>query len=295
MVNENDRFKKAPGVKSSINNIINGKFIKITDEFKPSYVVGITGKQMSRVNVIGIIISDINNNETNADFLLDDATGSVTIRTFDEKIIGKLNDFGTGNLVMIIGKPREFNDSIYIVPEIIKELKNNKWVNLRKKELSVLEDGIEIKTTTPKSHITKEESYEEPKNELDSSAMEGKSKYVESAGVEKESISKESNQKDIDYNEDSNKETKNQDTDIKETDDAVNLNSKSKANKTNFEPTENPFDKIIRIIGELDEGRGADYEGVIEKANLDKTEEIINNLLLEGEIFEISPGKLKVL
>ena len=44
MVNENDRFKKAPGVKSSVNNIINGEFVKISDEFKPSYVIGLTGK-----------------------------------------------------------------------------------------------------------------------------------------------------------------------------------------------------------------------------------------------------------
>lgn len=320
MVNENDRFKRATGVKSSINNIINGEFVKITDEFKPSYVVGLTGKQMARANVIGIVVTDINNNESNADFMIDDSTGSITVRTFDEKVIGKLENIGTGSTVMIIGKPREFNDSIYLVPEIIRELKDSKWIDLRKKELSVLEKGIPIKTPEPRAPITTEESFAKPVEkvkEVDPVAMEGKSKYVESAGSEKETVEKteeeiksesdssEENEKvDMDdFAKELNAESTEENKSEEPKEDSVevtpkepeNLNDPSKAVKTDFEPKENPFDKIVRVINDLDEGRGADFEAVVQKSGIEKAEDIVNNLLLEGEIFEISPGKLKVL
>lgn len=49
---------------------------------------------------------------------------------------------------------------------------------------------------------------------------------------------------------------------------------------------------VIGFIKKLDVGKGADYEEVLEKA---KNEKIITALLEDGEIFEIKPGKLKVL
>ena len=49
---------------------------------------------------------------------------------------------------------------------------------------------------------------------------------------------------------------------------------------------------VLGFIRVLDKGEGADYEEVLEKA---RDEKILKNLLEEGEIFEIRPGKLKVL
>ena len=45
----------------------------------------------------------------------------------------------------------------------------------------------------------------------------------------------------------------------------------------------------------MDNGDGADTEDIITSANMDNTEDIIKSLLEEGEIFEVRPGKLKVL
>ena len=52
---------------------------------------------------------------------------------------------------------------------------------------------------------------------------------------------------------------------------------------------------IISIIRELDNGGGADIDEVIKKCGLKSGEELINSLLLEVDILEIKPGKLKVL
>jgi len=53
--------------------------------------------------------------------------------------------------------------------------------------------------------------------------------------------------------------------------------------------------KIFRLIKEMDQGNGVEIDEVVSKSKVEKAEEIINKLLRAGEIFEIKPGKLKVL
>ena len=59
--------------------------------------------------------------------------------------------------------------------------------------------------------------------------------------------------------------------------------------------TVNYSQAIIDAINELDEGEGATTSKVIEQTRLDNTEQYIETLINEGEIFEIRPGQLKVL
>jgi RPA family protein len=58
----------------------------------------------------------------------------------------------------------------------------------------------------------------------------------------------------------------------------------------------NNAEKIIGIIARMDSGEGALIEEVISESSLGELgEQIINQLLLDGEIFEIKPGVIKVL
>jgi hypothetical protein len=58
---------------------------------------------------------------------------------------------------------------------------------------------------------------------------------------------------------------------------------------------ESPYQKMLNIIRNLDSGNGADYQEVIVTSGIKDSERILNTLLEEGEIFEIRPGRLKVL
>ncbi|MBI2550011.1 hypothetical protein HYV83_02415 [Candidatus Woesearchaeota archaeon] len=53
--------------------------------------------------------------------------------------------------------------------------------------------------------------------------------------------------------------------------------------------------EIYRMIKELDAGRGADMMEVVAKAASENSEQLIKEMLLAGDLFEIVPGKLKVL
>lgn len=63
-----------------------------------------------------------------------------------------------------------------------------------------------------------------------------------------------------------------------------------------------PLDKIInkaeiicKIIEDEDKGSGVLIKDVVEKSNMDGCEKIINQLLENGDIFMVQPGKVKVL
>jgi RPA family protein len=52
---------------------------------------------------------------------------------------------------------------------------------------------------------------------------------------------------------------------------------------------------IISIIRKLDSGDGADFNEVIKRSKDPNAEKVLNNLIKIGELFEIKPGKIKVL
>ena len=52
---------------------------------------------------------------------------------------------------------------------------------------------------------------------------------------------------------------------------------------------------IFSLIRKLDKGDGVDLNEIIEVSNKEDTEKIINNMIKVGELFEIRPGKIKIL
>ncbi|MEM2131134.1 MAG: hypothetical protein QXM96_01175 [Candidatus Woesearchaeota archaeon] len=56
-----------------------------------------------------------------------------------------------------------------------------------------------------------------------------------------------------------------------------------------------PYQKIINTIAALDKGDGVDINDIINSTNIKNCENLINNLIEEGDVFEISPGKVKLL
>ena len=56
-----------------------------------------------------------------------------------------------------------------------------------------------------------------------------------------------------------------------------------------------PFQKIIKMIKELDKGEGVFVDDIIEKSPINDTEKIIERMMEKGEIFQIATGKIKVL
>ncbi len=120
-------FQRSTAKICNVKDLISNKFIK-KEGWDPSYVLSEYGKLM-RINIIGVIVSKNNN-----DCTFDDGTGKIIVRNFIDNINAKI-----GDVVTVIGKPRIFNNEVFVNAEIIKPLKNKKWVEYRKKLLTLRE------------------------------------------------------------------------------------------------------------------------------------------------------------
>ncbi|MDO8655981.1 MAG: hypothetical protein Q7K45_01975 [Nanoarchaeota archaeon] len=84
-----------------------------------------------RVNVVAtILIKEKVGNITNV--LVDDGTGQVVLRFFEP--LPLIEQIQIGNTILIIGKPRMYNQEVYLSPEIVKKVAPA-WLQIRKKEL----------------------------------------------------------------------------------------------------------------------------------------------------------------
>ena len=198
--------------KVRVKDILNSKYIK-TEGFAPNYLE-IEGKEVSRTNLIGVIVEkiDLNNYQT---LSIDDETGKISARTFENDVL--LDKIAIGDIVLIIGKPREFSSEEYLLIETIKKI-NPIWAKVRNLEL----------------------------------------------------------RKNVSYNGNSSG------------------NENSGNNNAIAVGDLKPTNQIIQLIKELDTGVGVSIETLSSK-NIKDVDKIIDILLKEGDIFEIKPGKLKVL
>jgi len=226
-------------------DIKNGIYVRVEGKWDPNFIQTTDGRKFSRVNVIAIIASEPVPEMNFNTFIIDDGSARLTIRVFDDLKF----DVKLGDAVLIIGRPREYNQQIFIVPEIIKIIENQKWIEYRK---------LELDNYSPIENVIIKENPIEEKN---------KNPPIEDEIVEiqKDEITKEEDEIIVDDNEESSDVSK------------------------------SPVEIIINTIKKLDEGAGAEVEEVISISNVSNAEKIIDNLLKEGEIFEITSGMIKVL
>ncbi|HIH31067.1 TPA: hypothetical protein HA235_00005 [Candidatus Woesearchaeota archaeon] len=208
MADAKPEIKRQTAFKCSIQALNKGIFVK-RPGWESSYLMTECG-DFSRVNLIAVVVDKENNVLT-----LDDGTGKITARSFDNAQL--MDSIGVGDILLMIARPREYNNQIYLTIEIIKKIDNKLWINYRRKELALIKKIRDVVKKPSEPAIQESTS---------------------------------------------------------------TLNSR---------------EKILSIIKELDKGEGANIDDVINFSKTGNAEDIVQDLLLRGEIFEIRAGKLKVM
>lgn len=216
--------QRQPAIKAWIKELLEGSYVSQSG-WEPNFLKTIAG-DVARANLFGVIVSKTSTDLFNYEFfVLDDGSGRITIRTFEKNTI--LNDFNIGEIVSIIGRPREYGKEIYIAPEIIRKIDNPLWIEVRKLELQAR------KMKTEANNSQKSQNKDE---------------------INKEEIIIE-------------------------------------------EVISTPKEYIMKIIKDNDRGEGFSIEEIIQltKTKNPNSQETINQLMQNGDIFEVKPGKVKVL
>ncbi len=125
--------KRQIAYKVRVSDILNGIFIK--DGISAGYV-RLNDAIVSRVNLIATVVYKSEQQSAYASAIVDDGTGKILLRSFENANFFSKVD--VGDAVLVIGKIREFNDERYVLPEIFKKINNPAWMNLRAMELKNL-------------------------------------------------------------------------------------------------------------------------------------------------------------
>ena len=102
-----------------ISELLSASFLQ--QEETPSAVALKDGRILQRIRLYGIAVST-------DELVVDDGTGSILVRTFDKTWLAKI-----GDPVLVIGRPRVYNQLPYLLGEIVKKT-DSKWLELRKKQ-----------------------------------------------------------------------------------------------------------------------------------------------------------------
>ena len=105
--------------------------------------IEVAHKKIFRVNIIANVIDKYESENPEKQYsalTLDDASGQMRVKTFggDTK---KLSDVNIGDTILVVGQLRYFNNELYVIPEIIRQL-DEKWLIVRKLELDEQYDAL---------------------------------------------------------------------------------------------------------------------------------------------------------
>jgi len=119
-----------------ICDIVNGVFFHGSkEEMRASYVITAFGEKISRVNVIGSVTDVfLSENGNYGSVTVDDGTATVRAKVFGDGVV-LIKDVAAGNLVLVIGKVKEYNGEIYVNAEIVRRIEDPNYENLRKLEI----------------------------------------------------------------------------------------------------------------------------------------------------------------
>lgn len=217
-------YTRQTAIPCSVGELRSGTWLQNTG-IAPSGVQTARGL-LSRVSIIGVIVD----NPDDGSFMIDDGSGTIRVRTFDAGPTASKTE--VGNLVLVIGRLREYSGERYIGLEICKAVSNPAWATYRKKEIEYFAENFVVEENVAQS----------AQREADSDSQTAQ----------------------------------------------ISVHVPESAPK-------NPFERIIGMIKELDDGSGAPIDDVLAKVQHPDAKRITNTLLEEGEIFEIKPGRVKVL
>jgi len=123
-------FKRATAYKLKIGDIFSGKKILDGERFN---FLELGDKKISRVNLVANVIEKYSSGEkAYVSLTIDDASGQIRIKIFGDDV-AKFSEINQGDSVLVIGMLRNYNDEIYITPEIIRK-QDPRYLLVRKLE-----------------------------------------------------------------------------------------------------------------------------------------------------------------
>jgi len=116
-------------------HITSGQWVK-KEGLEPSYILSRAGEKIARARVMGTVVNKfVAEDGSFASITIDDGTDTVRCKTF--KTVKPLDTVEVGELVDAIGKVREYNEEVYMIPEVVAKVTDPNWELLRRAEIAL--------------------------------------------------------------------------------------------------------------------------------------------------------------
>ena len=182
---------RQPAIRTRISDILKGKFVK-KEGLEPSYILTELGQKISRANFVGTIVDKFMSEDGNySNITIDDDSDSIRVKAFRENS-NIFDNLEVGDLVVVIGKVRDYADEKYIIPDIVKKIADPNYETLHRleilKQLLTQRKALEIiKNEKDKFASLEELKVQAKKDNIDEDIVEG---ILESLSTEEESKEK---------------------------------------------------------------------------------------------------------
>lgn len=264
--------------KVQIGDLVNGRFVEVEGKWEPNYLITPMGQKVSRVRVMGRILAKFTNEEGSYGSLtIDDTTGAIRLKAFRTEL-QLFKDPQIGDLVDCVCKVRTYLDEVYLTPETVAVLDNPNWELLRRLELAQeRRRQTGLKETVLK---TLDESGGDSTRAKEMLAQKGIPGDIVDAIISAPAqVTSEETAATMSV-EPAQHEEQQEAAAPKEEEGA-----RSAENKV----------KVMKVLEEAGGRDGADYGIILQKSGLEAhvLDEVIRELITDGEIFEPKSGRFK--
>lgn len=265
--------------KVPISDLLNGRYVEVEGKWEPNYLVTPMGQKVSRVRVMGRILAKFTNEEGSyGSMTVDDTTGAIRLKAFRTEL-RLFKEPQLGDLVDCVCKIRKYLDEVYLTPETVVLLDNPNWELLRRLELARERKKLkELKDTVLRAL---DESGGDSVKAKEVLAQKGIAADVVDAIISAPSEQVVAQA-------------------------AISAGQAPPAEQGQQQPEAAPKEeesarsaenkvKVMKVIEEIGGRDGADYGTILQKSGLDAhaLDEVIRELITDGEIFEPKSGRFK--
>ncbi len=161
--------ERMTAVRASISDITSGTF---SNDNGP-YVISPFGVELRRVVIVGFVVDkfyregDDTGKKRFESITVDDGTDTIGVKVWGEDDAVVLEGVKENILALVIGRIREYNNEVYIMPEIVRELSDPNYMSLHLLEryrailnrsgisqADTLEQQQELLTTKPSTAVS---------------------------------------------------------------------------------------------------------------------------------------------
>lgn len=143
---------RSTAYKLKIEDLVRGRYVH-SAEGEPSRLITPWGQEVLRAHFIATVVDKfVREDDGYATLRLDDGSGTIRAKAWGEDV-RHMAEFEVGDLVEVVGRVREYEGEIHIVPEVLERVEDPNWELVRELEILHVRKKLAAQGKRPKPEM----------------------------------------------------------------------------------------------------------------------------------------------